>query len=101
MSFELSSVIIPSKFLIVVMQFILAVTTIAHYFKVISANSQEPQFQSGYTGTPDYQLTSKLVSVILNAIFQGLQIFMIFMSYNHFYHKLNILSTFLTYKPPL
>lgn len=51
-----------------------------------------PQFKTGYVGVTDYDTTSKLTSVILSAICQGLQILMIFLSYNHFYHKSNMLS---------
>ena len=38
MSFELSGTIIPSKFLLVLMQFILEVTTVAHFFRVFGSD---------------------------------------------------------------
>lgn len=53
---------------------------------------QLPQFQAGYKGNTDYDLNSKLTSVILSAICQGFQIIMVFLSYNHFYHKMNVLT---------
>lgn len=90
MTSELSSTIVPSKFLLAIMQFVLAITTVSHVMNVRSSH-QYPEFKAGYSGTISYQVTSLLSTAILSSICQGLQLALIIMSFNQFYHKLNLL----------
>ena len=87
MSNELSSTIIPSKFMIVLLHFILG-TFMANDFNTVVS----PQQSLGQTGKNTFDNRSKLASCALTALTQVLQLFLMIFSHHHFYHKMNIFS---------
>ena len=88
MSNELSSTIIPSKFMIVLLHFILG-TFMANDFNVVRS-AEQTRSQSGKNS---FENRSKLASCALTALTQLLQLFLMIFSHHHFYHKMNLFST--------
>lgn len=88
MSNELSSTIIPSKFMIVLLHFILGAYMANDFNMVVS--SEETLARSGRN---TFDNRSKLASCALTALTQLLQLFLMVFSHHHFYHKMNIFSS--------